>query len=158
MKIRGSFVSNSSSASFTCDICGKEGEGYDWDSLSAGMIVTNDGTLCLDHFEAYLKAEGLEKEFKKYVDATNAHPDKSPYQGILTYCDCDYDKCWENHDDSIKKFCPFYNLHYVSNKDLGLLVTKFDPKVAKMIRAIIRSEGFSNLRELKNFLGEKDED
>ena len=52
MKFRSGFVSNSSSSSFICDICGHAESGYDdyIDLASVGMCTCQNGhTFCNDH-------------------------------------------------------------------------------------------------------------
>jgi len=50
MKIRNGFVSNSSSSSFVCDICGCVAEGYDMSIQEAQMVeCENRHTFCLEH-------------------------------------------------------------------------------------------------------------
>jgi hypothetical protein len=50
MKIRSGFVSNSSSSSFTCDICGNTESGYDASAAELGFKrCQNDHTFCEDH-------------------------------------------------------------------------------------------------------------
>ena len=52
MKIRLGFVSNSSSSSFVCDVCGREDSGYDLGLEEAGMKECENGhTFCDDHQE-----------------------------------------------------------------------------------------------------------
>lgn len=51
MKIRMGFVSNSSSSSFTCDVCGHSESGWDYGLEDVGMCrCVNDHTFCIDHF------------------------------------------------------------------------------------------------------------
>jgi hypothetical protein len=49
MKIRNGFVSNSSSTSFTCDVCGYECGGWDYSLDDANMYECENGhTFCRD--------------------------------------------------------------------------------------------------------------
>jgi hypothetical protein len=53
MKERIGFVSNSSSCSFICNLCGKTEEGWDWDEIpSTGDLLRceNGHLLCREHF------------------------------------------------------------------------------------------------------------
>jgi hypothetical protein len=45
MKIRSGFVSNSSSSSFVCDVCGENISGMDIGLSDAGMFECMNGTL-----------------------------------------------------------------------------------------------------------------
>ena len=50
MKIRLGFVSNSSSSSYICDVCGEERSGYDFGLREAEMYsCMNDHTFCEEH-------------------------------------------------------------------------------------------------------------
>ena len=50
MKFRMSFVTNSSSSSYVCDICGAEQSGMDMDLGLAGMFrCANDHAMCECH-------------------------------------------------------------------------------------------------------------
>ncbi len=52
MKIRIGFVSNSSSTSFTCEICGEEGGGMDAGPEDFGMIdCEKEHVICQDHIK-----------------------------------------------------------------------------------------------------------
>ncbi len=50
MKIRKGFVSNSSSSSFVCDVCGEDESGWDLCLSETGMFeCTNGHTICKSH-------------------------------------------------------------------------------------------------------------
>jgi hypothetical protein len=50
MKIRNGFVSNSSSSSFTCEVCGETQSGMDMCRSEAGMVECENGhTFCESH-------------------------------------------------------------------------------------------------------------
>ena len=53
MKIRGGFVSNSSSTSFVCNLCNRSEFGWDWDEACGhGMAVCEHGhMMCIEHFD-----------------------------------------------------------------------------------------------------------
>lgn len=52
MKIRNGFVSNSSSSSFICQVCGNETSGMDMSLSDAEMFqCVNNHTVCRDHLE-----------------------------------------------------------------------------------------------------------
>jgi len=58
MKIRTGFVSNSSSSSFTCGVCGNTQSGWDLCLSEAGMVeCVNGHTLCEDHQKSKFDAD-----------------------------------------------------------------------------------------------------
>ena len=66
MKIRTSYVSNSSSSSFICNVCGREESGYDCCAEDVGMMVCeNNHTFCESH--ELLFQETVES-IKSYLD------------------------------------------------------------------------------------------
>lgn len=57
MKIRNGFVSNSSSSSFICDVCGHSTSGWDMSTEEAGMYECINGhTFCEDHLVSEIVA------------------------------------------------------------------------------------------------------
>jgi len=53
MKYRNSFISNSSSMSFTCAVCGEEIDGWDWE-LSYIQLMSEgreEAYICSDHYK-----------------------------------------------------------------------------------------------------------
>lgn len=51
MKRRSGFVSNSSSCSFVCQLCGQTEEGWDWEETCGDIIRCERGhLLCREHF------------------------------------------------------------------------------------------------------------
>lgn len=58
MKYRSDFVTNSSSSSYTCDICGRTESGWDISLSEAGMFECVDGhTICKDEMLPVPRAE-----------------------------------------------------------------------------------------------------
>jgi len=52
MKIRQGFVSNSSSSSFTCDVCGRTRSVWDMNLTEIGMMQCENGhTVCVHHVD-----------------------------------------------------------------------------------------------------------
>lgn len=75
MKQRLGFVSNSSSSSFICDVCGQDVSGWDLSLSESGMVECENGhTLCQEHIKEP-SAEQLLKmleDTKKYLSEWSA--------------------------------------------------------------------------------------
>ena len=71
MKIRKGFVSNSSSSSFICEVCGNVESGYDASPDELGFARCEKGhTFCQDHVK-----EMTEEKAKVLLEKIKAHPD-----------------------------------------------------------------------------------
>lgn len=96
MKTRKGFVSNSSSSSFICDVCGKAEGGWDLTLEDAYMIECEkcNSIMCYDH-----------------VGEGSSVPDH---------------KCEESDDgvQLKREFCPVCNMEVVTDADLGLYLYK----------------------------------
>jgi len=67
MRIRIDFVSNSSSSSYLCDVCGEIGSGWDAEPENVGMLICKDynHTFCIEHaFDGFEDCE-LDSSFFK---------------------------------------------------------------------------------------------
>lgn len=134
-KIRSGFVSNSSSSSFICDICGREEFGFDMCLDEAEMCECENGhTICLDHIiypesqEVYQKVwNRLIEEFKtskydpltdeklnKFIEKENIDPNNITYDNI--------DNLLYKLDEPItyrlpEEFCPLCNFEELDMYD-----------------------------------------
>ena len=129
MKIRNGFVSNSSSSSFTCAICGCTESGMDLGLDDFGMCETwNGDIICDTHVDKFVKNLKLEDEF------------------------------WDYQEDNIdwryeldKKFCPLFHLENITKEYLLKFLLKETNQSASDVEQKIRSQ-FKNLLELKDYL------
>jgi len=83
MKIRTGFVSNSSSSSFICNICGNDASGWDLGLEEAGMYECSNGhTFCEHHIEneepeqSELLAALIHEKIACYEERLKIDPDK----------------------------------------------------------------------------------
>lgn len=70
MKIRKGFVSNSSSSSFICDVCGETAEGWDLCLSEAEMCECENGHIfCEDHLIGEWPEDDEDGEFRYEIPA-----------------------------------------------------------------------------------------
>lgn len=142
MKKRLGFVSNSSSSSFVCDICGDayEVSTEDMEFPPSEFICENGHSFCSSHVNI-----DIEKEFIKLLE--------NKYSIILEDRDDIYDKYYDdlwNFKESLpEKYCPLCNIENISNKDLIFyLNTKYNIDKDKILEELKTS--FSNINEIYN--------
>ena len=76
MKVRNGFVSNSSSSSFVCEVCGANEGGYDYSLSDVYMCrCENEHIFCIDH--AINKDESSD-DFNSFEDALEKEIDYIP--------------------------------------------------------------------------------
>lgn len=105
MKIRNGFVSNSSSSSFVCDVCGRSEEIYDDCSAHVlSIIPTKNGKVCRGELKSFLMGLGKWEDFIKW----SSH-------------EKDYSWFWEGIPE---QFCPFEAMHFIKREDLMKFLLK----------------------------------
>jgi len=139
MKIRQGFVSNSSSSSFTCNVCGTEQSG--WMSVDeAGMFECENGhTVCKDHVRKDFDKKKFVNKLIEIVDNLTklGYVDKEKLKDYLKRINDDktdveelieiYEQCDEEHNyKRIAIFCPMCNLEKISDEDILLYLSKRD--------------------------------
>jgi len=78
MKLRNGFVSNSSSSSFVCDVCGQDFSGMSASLSDANMSSCENGhTYCNDHSEKQISDLTLEEKRKLLFDCAYNENEKS---------------------------------------------------------------------------------
>ena len=98
MKIRKGFVSNSSSSSFICEVCGETVSGWDMGYDEAEMYCCENGhTFCREHA---IDGEELEEMLNKLAE------------------DEDTDDYYDKIGEVPEKYCPCCTFNAVSQYDL----------------------------------------
>ncbi|RLF68164.1 MAG: hypothetical protein DRN26_00410 [Thermoplasmata archaeon] len=162
MKIRAGFVSNSSSSSFVCDICGREEGGWDITLEEAVMAsCENNHIFCQDHIlntqdeidlvlEAIYSNADRAEEFRDYLKCNDYTPEdikgsKGKYI-IFKYTE---EFCW----DLPFSICPLCNLKGISRHDVLMLLRKLtglhtDEDVLKKLEEL----GINSYKDFREWL------
>ena len=173
MKIRNGFVSNSSSSSFICEVCGQDASGWDMSLSDAEMYECENGhVFCEDHALSY----GSEKEIciqlikssiEKWKERILENPNNVDYKNYLkgdedllkqveeTTEDDDFD--FDNLMDELEfrysvpaKYCPICQMNHVTDEDMvSYLFKKYDINEDD-VKAEIKST-FNSYKEFKNY-------
>ena len=140
MKVRNGFVSNSSSSSFVCDVCGDVEGGYDLCLTDAGMAeCVNGHTFCECHGGDELKAflnveEEIEDENGEWI--TNPeYNEEAVYYVPANLCPiCSFKEM--NNSEMIKDIMKKSGL----TREIVLAQAKADFKDYKELEAYIKEE------------------
>lgn len=163
MKIRIGFVSNSSSSSYTCDICGCVESGWDMCLSEAEMFECSNGhVFCESHIENVTDEElyvsmleqGIKKYGNKYEDEDKLNKVNSCVEEEReSFCE----EQLENTDwryDYPKKYCPICSLKEINDSEL-LEYLKYG--IGMDIENILEDmrDKFKDYDEFRTFINEK---
>lgn len=179
MKFRTSFVTNSSSSSYTCSFCGRTESGWDMCLSEAEMFeCVNGHTFCeyhlSDHEEGEYRREAVLKEairmhLKHLRDYKAQNPDKydlyyssdemltdEEFENMTTE---ELDEYASNYDidyqyDFPAKYCPICGFTLVTAEDAYKLMLK-DDKITEEEFAKKVKERFGSYENFKKYLNEK---
>ena len=122
MKYRKDFVTNSSSSSYTCEICGATESGWDISLEEAEMVeCVNGHTICNDELLEVPRKELIQKLLesgydKESEEELNNHDDDSLSDIFWSYCD--------NRYCAPEEFCPICQFIEYSQYDLAKYLEK----------------------------------
>ncbi|NPV13095.1 MAG: hypothetical protein HPY57_15115 [Ignavibacteria bacterium] len=172
MKIRKGFVSNSSSSSFVCDVCGQDVSGWDMSLHDAEMYQCENGhTFCEDHainfeFNREFAIALVEKSINKTKKAIENYGAKDYYVDSLkeneetlkklTLCeeDLDYDEIIEQHEYRYElpaQYCPICQMEHITTSDMVKYLLKENGKTKEQIELEMK-EKFVDIDEFKHYL------
>lgn len=130
MKYRKDFVTNSSSSSYTCEICGSEESGWDYCLSDVGMVTCENGhTFCEDHLKN-LSAKDILDAILTYDKEQMKWHRKLGYEYTPEYTPElekeSSDSLWDTyiHLDDVRcsissRFCPICNFENITDDDIA---------------------------------------
>jgi hypothetical protein len=135
MKTRNGFVSNSSTSSFICNVCGEEFSGYDASPSEFDCCTCeNEHIMCNDHFKDVkiepVTIEGCEHTY----DRTKAK-----------FCPECGKEAWKDEDEDYgnelpAKYCPICQFKIYANDEMA--------KYLEKTRKISRDEAFAEVKKV----------
>jgi hypothetical protein len=142
MKFRKDFVTNSSSSSYICDICGRSEEGMDLCLSDAEMYQCENGhTICEDETLTNIMVEDYKDYLNKLVEEDDWF--REHHSDELKDEDVDYEELAMDNEFRYKipeKFCPICNFIEYSQDDLkSYLQNKYkvtDETVFKIVKQV----------------------
>jgi hypothetical protein len=170
MKIRQGFVSNSSSSSYVCNVCGETAMGMDVDLNNWEMFSCENGHYsCVSH-EVDVTDEIKKEILLNYTCRWEDDKGESIRVKAKEILDGDLDECWEDlFDETFEDYtyespaarCPICQFTEISQDDaVKYIFKKNNTTEAEIMKEM--KEKFSNYAELQEYFkdeeGEKDED
>lgn len=161
MKYRKSFVTNSSSSSFICEVCGEVESGYDMGYEEAGMVECEHGHMfCESHLLKPTKKEKITyiklKSPKSRTIPFNKLDEKDLDEILKKDCKLDLDKYEDGDfdwdiDDYPSIFCSICNLDHIPESIKIKYALKKLAQSELLLNKEIQSQ-FESLEDLEEFL------
>lgn len=171
MKKRNGFVSNSSSSSFTCEVCGETQSGWDMSLSEAEMTECEHGhTICNEHYsnKTELTLEDKRKFLVKcYNERINGYYKNEPekqkeyYDLIDNICNKEEDEIDDElHDYDLQysfpsEFCPICNLDIIQNDTVLSYIIKKLNLNKEEIKTEIKNN-YKTLKDVNNYCKEEE--
>ena len=161
MKVRTGFVSNSSSSSFICDICGREESGMDMSAENAGMIECINGHTFCEEMAIDSSVEEQTDELLIFLEGSKYSYGANMYKELLGIRDklspAEFAKHaierWEYEGDgeSFPSQCPICQFKYISTKDITRYMMKKHGTTKEEILEEFVTQ-FENYQALEDYL------
>ena len=174
MKYRSSFVTNSSSSSFICEVCGHSEVVYDGDRNDEFVRCEKGHEFCIEHMVSEQDVNVLREKLIQIIneniqDYTNddyykSRPEKQKQyikekqEELANIPDMDEDEIYDalreyDQNDIPASSCPICTLDHIDSSKIVSYIVKTQGKSNKEFETEIRSK-FANLVELEKFLKE----
>jgi len=169
MRIRKGFVSNSSSSSFICDVCGRTESGWDLGLVDAGMMrCVNDHVFCEGH-SAELT---IERMHIALTDILESSRDKSWRRELIEELEPkieeldpgselysrDVELLWEDYEDQIEwpyevpsTVCPICNFEAANTREVYEYLLKKTGETEEDVLKELK-QMFENYDKLKEYI------
>ena len=146
MKFRKDFVTNSSSSSYVCEICGRECSGYDISLRDYDMTECMNGhVVCLDHINDNMTLEQARDIVKKYdldICLDDFDTADALVEEITTVCGA---------YELPPEFCPICSFQNISAAELNKYKNILLDKTNEELKDDVKTR-FNNYEEFKQFI------
>ncbi len=160
MKIRKGFVSNSSTTTYTCDVCGEEAAGRDISLSDWGMFqCINNHTVCEKH-EIHVTGDMKKTMLLNYTDEWSNDKGETVRKEAKEIIDEDgdweelFEETFEEYTyESPEERCPICQFKEISSDETIRYIFKKNNTTKEEVMAEMKKT-FSNYKELKEYLKE----
>lgn len=156
MKYRKDFVTNSSSSSYTCEICGSEESGWDYCLSDVEMVECENGhTFCERHMHVSAKdlieacvQVNKDNEDDEWDDPIDVESLRDESDEIVLEA---YLRSFETRENVSAKFCPICNMETANDRDIISYFLKKNNLTRKELPDVWQRE-FGTYAKLKEYI------
>jgi hypothetical protein len=164
MKARNGFVSNSSSTSFTCDVCGEDVSGWDLCISDSGMCQCQNGhTFCEEHQRSGVEELTIDQKREilvasaqrvKISDYWTVEKRNEEVQRMKNLSEDEVEDTYSDFEVDVgvdSRYCPICQFEKPNVPDLFKYLVKKCASPAEVILAEVKDE-FTTYREFKKYI------
>ena len=153
MKIRKDFVTNSSSSSYVCEICGETNEGYDMSITEAGMYECENGHVFCQYHTSVNEISRTQKE--TIINGRNGTPKSSLKEMDMDEINEQIQNIIdEDPYDIPEELCPICQFREIKPEDMIRFMMK-EEGLKKSELLTMCSRSFKNYEEFLKYINEK---